>query len=161
MTEAILAAFVLGPAIIAFLLKSNAALSFLALCAGFVVISFAGSDIKSLTGELNFSISSGILNLSLLIMPLLFTLLFTKGKAKNGFGRALHLTIALFAGVLLALAGVPLLNESLRSGFSDSDIWAQLQKAQAIVVGVGVFLSLVVMWAKNLKRSKDKKKKQR
>jgi hypothetical protein len=69
MADAILAAFVLGPLLLTFLLKSNAALSFLALCAGFVVISFAGSDLQNLTGQLNFSIDSSLVNLFLLILP--------------------------------------------------------------------------------------------
>jgi hypothetical protein len=161
MANAILASFVLGPLLLTFLLKSNAALSFLALCAGFVVISFASFDLKNLTGQLNFSVNSSTLNLTLLILPLLLTLLFTKGKSKNGFGRAVSLVIALCAGVLLALVGVPLLSSSLRSGFSDSTAWSDLQKAQAAVVGAGVFLSLMFVWAKNLKKSnlKDKKKK--
>jgi hypothetical protein len=159
MADIILAAFVLGPLLLTFLLKSNAALSYLALCAGFVVVSFASPDLKSLTGQLNFSINGGTLNLVLIIMPLMFTLLFTKGKAKSGFGRVIHLAIALCAGVLLALIGVPLLSSSLRSGFSDSSIWSSLQKAQAGVVGAGVFLSLIVTWTKALKKPKDKGKK--
>jgi hypothetical protein len=159
MAEAILAAFILTPVILAFLLKSNAAYSFLALCAGFVVISFAGADLENLTGQLSFSINSGILNLTLLILPLLFTLLFTKGKAKAGFGRIIHLAIALCAGGLLALAGVPLLNESLRANFAHSDLWSNLKGIQGPVIGAGVFLSLVVTWAKALKKSKLKNKK--
>jgi hypothetical protein len=159
MAEAILAAFILTPVILAFLLKSNAAYSFLALCAGFVVISFAGADLENLTGQLSFSINSGIINLTLLILPLLFTLLFTKGKAKAGFGRIIHLAIALCAGGLLALAGVPLLNESLRANFAHSDLWSNLKSIQGPVIGVGVLLSLIVTWAKALKKSKLKNKK--
>jgi hypothetical protein len=161
MADAILAAFVLIPAVLTFLLKSNAASSFLALCAGFVVISFAGTDLQSLTGQLSFSINSGILNLSLLVLPLLFTLLFTKGKSKDGFGRFINLAIALCAGGLLALAGIPLLNESIRANFASSDLWSKLQNIQGPVIGAGVFLSLVMTWAKALKKSKLKDKKRR
>jgi hypothetical protein len=158
MADAILAAFVLTPVVLAFLLKSNAASSFLALCAGFVVISFASADLENLTGQLSFSINSGVMNLVLLVLPLLFTLLFTKGKVKNGIGRIFHLAIALCAGGLLALTGVPLLNESIRANFSSSELWSQLQNVQGIVIGVGVFLSLVVTWVKSLKKSKKDKK---
>jgi hypothetical protein len=98
MADAILAAFVLIPVVLAFLLKSNAASSFLALCAGFVVISFASADLENLTGQLSFSINSGVMNLVLLVLPLLFTLLFTKGKVKNGlvdfFTLQLHFALA-------------------------------------------------------------------
>jgi hypothetical protein len=161
MANVILAAFVLGPLLLTFLLKSNAALSFLALCSGFVVISFASSDLKSLTGQLNFSVDSSILNLVLLILPLVFTLIFTKGKAKSGFGRIIQLIVALCAGVLLALIGVPLLSGSLSADLFKSSAWEDLQKAQAAIAGVGVFLSLMVVWAKNLKTLKDKDKKRK
>jgi hypothetical protein len=159
MGDAILVAFVLAPVILAFFLKSNAASSFLALCAGFVVISFASTDLKNLTGQLNFSINSGMLNLALLVLPLLFTLLFTKGKAKDGIGRFIHLAIALCAGGLLALAGIPLLNESIRANFATSNLWPKLQSIQGPVIGAGVFLSLIVTWAKALKKSNIKGKK--
>jgi hypothetical protein len=159
MADAILAAFVLTPVVLTFLLKSNAASSFLALCAGFVVISFAGADLKNLTGQLSFSINSGTVNLTLLVLPLLLTLLFTKGKAKEGVGRIIHLLIALCAGGLLALVGIPLLSESLRSNFANSNLWSKLKDFQGTVIGAGVFLSLVVTWAKALKKSKDKGKK--
>jgi hypothetical protein len=161
MSDAILAAFVLTPVLLTFLLKSNAASSYLALCAGFVAISFAGVDLKNLTGQLSFSINSGMLNLALLVLPLLFTLLFTKNKAKVGIGRIIHLVIALCAGGLLALAGIPLLNDPIRADFANSNLWSQLQSIQAPVIGAGVFLSLVVTWAKALKKSniKDKKHK--
>jgi hypothetical protein len=161
MADAILAAFVLTPVILAFFLKSNAATSFLALCAGFVVISFAGVDLKHLSGQLSFSINSGVLNLTLLILPLLFTLLFTKGKAKDGVGRVVNLAIALCAGGLLAVAGIPLLSDSVRADFANSDVWARMQNIQAAVIGVGVFLSLVMTWAKALKKSKLKDKRHR
>jgi hypothetical protein len=159
MADAILAAFILIPIALTFFLKSNAAQSFLALCAGFVVISFASTDLKDLTGQLNFSINGGILNLVILALPLLLTLLFTKGKAKSGFGRAVHLAIALCAGGLLALIGVPLLSDSVRANFASSDLWAKLQNIQAPIVGAGVFLSLAMIWAKALKKSNAKDKK--
>jgi hypothetical protein len=161
MADAILAAFVLGPLLLTFLLKSNAALSFLALCAGFVVISFAGSDLQNLTGQLNFSIDSSLVNLFLLILPFVLTLLITRKSFSKKGGLVLHGLIALCAGALLALIGIPLLSESVRANFANSDLWTNLQKIQASIVGAGVFLSLVVLWAKSLKKPsvKDRKHK--
>jgi hypothetical protein len=126
MADAILAAFVLGPLLLTFLLKSNAALSFLALCAGFVVISFAGSDLQNLTGQLNFSIDSSLVNLFLLILPFVLTLLITRKSFSKKGGLVLHGLIALCAGALLALIGIPLLSESVRANFANSDLWTNL-----------------------------------
>jgi hypothetical protein len=161
MDTAILAAFVLGPLLLTFLLKSNAALSFLALCAGFVVISFASSDLENLTGQLNFSINSSSLNLVLLILPLVLTLLLTRKSFTKKGVLVLQSLIALCAGALLALIAVPLLSNSIRANFANSSLWTDLQKIQASVIGAGVFLSLVMLWAKEFKRPKlkDKKKK--
>lgn len=159
MADVILAALVLVPALLTWLLKSNAALSFLALCAGFVVISFAGTDLENLTGQLNFSINSGTLNLALLVLPLLFTLLFTKHAFTGGAIRLLHMAIALCAGGLLALIAIPLLSGSVRANFADSKLWMDLQNIQSEVIGAGVFLSLVLIWANSLKKSSIKAKK--
>jgi hypothetical protein len=143
MADAILAGFVLGPLLLTFLFKSNAALSFLALCAGFTVISFAGSDLQSLTGQVNFSINSGTLNLILLILPLTLTLLITRKSFSKKGGFILHGLIALGAGALLALIGIPLLSESgsfLKFGSSvgkkSQKIIYQRQKAQEVIIAL-------------------------
>jgi hypothetical protein len=43
MSDALLATLILLPAVLAFFLKSNAALGFLALCGGFAAITLSGS----------------------------------------------------------------------------------------------------------------------
>jgi hypothetical protein len=159
MADAIIAALIASPLLITILLKSNAANSFLALCAGFVAISFAGSDLKDLTGQLNFSIDSSLLNILVLALPLLFTLLFTRKSFSGNFKLFLNCVIALSAGALLTLISVPILNSMIDANFADSKVWENLQKFQASIIGVGVFLSLVLVWAKGLKKSKDKSKK--
>jgi hypothetical protein len=158
MTDAILIGLVLLPAVITFLLKSNAALSFLALSAGFVAISFASTDLQNLTGQMSFSIDSNTLNLLLLSVPLLLTLLVTKKSTKGQPKLIIHVLIGLGAGGLLALISVPLLSSSLGQNFASSDLWTQLQKIQASIVGAGVFLSLVVIWVENLKHHTSGKK---
>lgn len=159
MADVTLIALIVVPAILTFLLKSNAALSFLALGAGFVSLSFAGQDLQNLTGQLNFSINSGTLNLLLVAVPLLLTLLVTRRSYSGNGKKLLHVLIALAAGGLLALVSVPLLSDSVRSNFSNSNLWSNLQKAQASIVGAGVFLSLMTVWFDKLKRGPAKKHK--
>jgi hypothetical protein len=158
MADILLGVLALGPLTITLLLKSNAALSFLSLCAGFVVISFAGTDLENLTGQLNFSINSGTLNLALLALPLLLTLLFTKKSYKDKPALIFHAAIALCAGGLLALVGIPLLSESVRANFAGSEPWSQLQHAQGAVIGAGVFLSLATVWLTSGKKHGGLKK---
>lgn len=158
MADVILIALVAAPAVIAILLKSNAALSFLSLCAGFAVISFASNDLENLTGQLNFSINSGTLNLAVLALPLLLTLLLTRRSFSGNPKLILNSVVALCAGGLLALVGIPLLSESVRTNFADSELWKNLQKIQSSVIGVGAFLSLLLIWFNSSKKSKVSKK---
>jgi hypothetical protein len=161
MADVILAALVLGPLLITFFLKSNAAFAFLSLCAGFAVISFASTDLKDLTGHLNFSIDSSVLNLVLVGLPLILTLLLVRHAFTGKFGLVLHCLIALAAGVLLAVISVPLLSDSVRANFADSKLWENLQNIQAGVIGAGVFLSLCVVWVNGIKHHKTSKGKKK
>lgn len=70
----------------------------------------------------------------------------------------MHGAVALCAGGLLALVGVPLLSESVRANFADSALWENLQKIQSSIVGAGAFLSLVLVWLSSSKKSKSGKK---
>jgi hypothetical protein len=159
MGDGIVAAFILIPAILTFLLKSNAVVSFLAVCASFVAISFAGSDLENLTGKLNFSIDGSTLNLLIIGLSLLITLLFTRRTFNKGFKQFLHIFIALCAGGLLALISVPILSELINVNFAKSIVWTDLQKIQAEIVGAGVILCLLETWISGLKHHKVAKKK--
>jgi hypothetical protein len=161
MADVILGALVLGPLILTFFLKSNAAMAFLSLCAGFAVISFASTDLENLTGHLDFSINSSALNLVLIGLPLILTLLLVRHAFMGKFGLILHSLIALATGALLAVIAVPLLSDSIRANFADSKLWSDLQNIQAGVIGAGVFLSLCVVWASGLKHHKPAKKKRK
>lgn len=146
MPDILLAILILGPAAITFLLKSNAALSFFALCAGFVVISFAGADIADLTKNLSFQINNTTLNLGLLIAPIALTLLLTRKTFSGSLKLLLNCVVALCAGILLALVAVPLLSESARLDFANNTIWSDLQRIQTPAIAGGAFLSLILIW---------------
>ena len=157
MTDVILAALVFGPLAIAYLLKSNGALAFLTLCTSFVLITFASADIQQLTGRLDFSIDSSVLNLFLLIFPLVLTLLLTRRSVKGQFKMILHGLAVLATGGLLALVGIPMLADALSLDFKNSWGWDSLQQIQAWIVGVGVFITLVLIWSGGLTRAKKHK----
>ena len=159
MENAILAGLVFAPLALTLLLKSNAALAFLSVCASFVVISFASADLEDLTGQLQFSIDSSILNLIIIGLPLLLTLLLTRRAYNKKLGMILHSLTALAAGGLLAFITVPLLTELVNINFSNFDAWSQLQNFQGAIIGAGVFLSLVIIWTSSLKKPHHKDKK--
>ncbi len=161
MADAVLAVLIFAPVLITFVLKSNAAVSYLVLCGSFALISFGNTDIQNLTGQLNFKIDSNTINLILLISPLFLTLMLTGRSFSGQIRMALHLLTALCAGGLLALISIPLLNSSLRTDFSNNWAWTDLQNAQAPIVAAGLVLSLVLIWfshhPKHAKRHKHHK----
>jgi hypothetical protein len=95
--------------------------------------------------------------LVLLIAPSVITLLLTRKSVAKRSKYYFQAVAALCAGGLLALAAVPLLTDTMQTSFSASDIWVNLQKVQASVVGVGALCSLLLIWFTSKKHSKSKK----
>jgi hypothetical protein len=159
MAEALLAVLVFLPAVLAYLLKSNAALAFLALCGGFTAITLSGSDIQQLFGKTKItSLTSNDVDLILLLAPLLLTLLLTFKNVAAARLRIIHILPALCAGALLAIVAGPMLSDVVNSDISNLNAWKDLQNAQSWIVGAGLLLSLMLIWTGNLSQSKPHKK---
>ncbi|HLG90709.1 MAG TPA: hypothetical protein VI336_00890 [Candidatus Saccharimonadales bacterium] len=145
MTDAFIIALILSPAVLTFLLKSNAALSFLALCAGFVLSTSVIGDLRQLLSEMNLSVTNSTLAITLITLPLVFTLLLTRKTNTRGFKLWIQLLAALLAGGLLALSVAPVINATWLD-LSGSNVWQNLIKAQSGVIGAGAFLNLLLVW---------------
>ena len=152
MADIILAVLVFGPLGLTFLIKSNAALGFLVLCAGFVLSTSVIGDLKNLLSQLNLSTTSSTIGIILLAAPLILTLLLTRGSAGRGFKFWLQLAAALCAGGLLALLVGPILSSSSSFDVTHSSAWISLQKIQSEVIGIGALISLLLIWFSGLKR---------
>jgi hypothetical protein len=160
MPNILLAVLVLAPAILAYLLKSNAAQAFLALCGGFAAITLSGSDIEQLFGKTKItSLTSNDVGLILLVVPLLVTLLFTFRSIPANNQRLMHVVPALCAGGLLAIVAGPMFNQALGTNFSDSQFWGDMQNLQSYIVGVGLLSSLLLMWGNGFSSSRSRSKK--
>lgn len=156
MTDVILGALILAPVVLTLILKSNAALGFLALCAGFVLSTSAVGDLKQLLNEMDLSVTETTLALAFIALPLLVTLLLVRGSAKRGIQFILQLLVALAAGGLLALSIAPLLGHSSEFDLRTSKIWENIQSIQAGVIGIGALLSLVLIWVGGFSHSRKK-----
>jgi len=152
MAEILLAVLVFGPLGLTFLIKSNAALGFLVLCAGFVLSTSVIGDLKHLLSQLNLSTTSSTIGIILLVVPLVLTLLLTRGSAGKGFKFWLQLAVALAVGGLLALSVGPVLSSSSQFDVTTSSFWPNLQKIQSEVIGIGALISLLLIWSSGLKR---------
>jgi hypothetical protein len=160
MSDALLATLILLPAVLAFFLKSNAALGFLALCGGFAAITLSGSDIEHLVGQTKItSLTSNDVDLVLLAGPLLLTLLFSLGASGAKNQRLLQIAPALLAGALLAVIAGPMFNSTLNVDITQSPLWKDLQNIESYIVGVGLLISLLLIWAGGFSHAKSHRKK--
>jgi hypothetical protein len=148
MADALLLVLILLPAALTYFLKSDAALAFLALCGGFAATTLSGSDIQHLVGQTKVtSLTSNNVELTLLAVPLLFTLFFTFKAVSGKARRYLSLIPALCAGGLLAVVAGPMFNDVLNASVTDSQFWSKLKDAQSFIVGVGLLASLLLIWS--------------
>lgn len=153
MADILIAVFILAPAVLAYFLKSNAAISFLALCAGISLSNYADLDVQRLINHLGFWSSLGNIDLFLIIVPLALSLLLVR-RSSHGLSKFLHIAAGLLAGYLLALTVIPALGDNGAISLSSSHWWFKLTKIQSYGVGVGAVLSLVMIWMTNLKLPK-------
>jgi len=144
------------------LLRSNAAVVFLALCTGSVVQQFLGSDVASIfnssitTGK-NSTTASGV-QLVLLLLPALLTAVFLR-KSVAGAKTIFNVIPAVSTGVVTTLLVVPLLSPGLRYNITGTAVWTNLEQYQAVVVGAAVLMSLLILWSSHLKGSFGRHKK--
>lgn len=160
MAEALLITLILFPAVLSYLLKSNAALGFLALCGGFAVITLSGSDIQHLIGQTKItSLTSNDVDLILMALPLLLTLLFSIKSIASNRMRLVHVIPALSAGGLLAAVAAPMFSDALNVSFTDSQFWNNVKNVQSFTVGLGLLSSLLIVWSSGFKHAKSHRKK--
>lgn len=154
MPDLALAVLVLTPFAITFFLKSNAALGFLTLCLGFLVSTSSIGDLKFLLSQTHLSVSDEVLGICLILVPFLITLILTHKTAGKEVMFLLQLITSLFAGGLLALTMGPLLGSASQLDITASKMWPNLLKSQAIIIGIGALLSLLIIWSGGFKHSK-------
>ncbi|MBI4033861.1 hypothetical protein HY379_02570 [Candidatus Saccharibacteria bacterium] len=157
MTDAFLVALIISPAVLTFLLKSNAALSFLALSAGFVLSTSVIGDLRQLLSEMNLSVTNSTLAITLLLVPLVLTLLLTRKSNSHGPKFWFQLLAGLGTGGLLALSLAPVVNADWLD-LSKSDVWKNLIKVQSGIIGAGAALSLFTVWFNSAKPHAKKHK---
>ena len=157
MADAALAVLVFTPVLLTYLLKSNAALSYLTLCGSFALVTLGSADLRELTGHLDLRVDSTTLNLVLLILPVFMTLLLTRRAFSGQLKTILHTLTALCAGGLLALVAVPLLSVSAAADFANSWGWDILQAVQTPLISAGLVLSLSLIWFGKKSKAKHHK----
>lgn len=136
-------------------LRINAALVFLSLCLGDVLVQFVADDANSFMDVLQSShqidasavvpTSGNLVRLVLLLLPVVLTALFMI-KTVKGPKLLLNILPAAGVGLLGGLLVVPLLSPGLSNDIVSSPLWMQVSKAQNLIVGSSALICLLVLW---------------
>ena len=150
----VLAAIVLGPAVLLMVLRINAALVFLSLCLGDVLVQFVASDAGNfLTQHAGQVVSlptsdtgANNVKLVLLLLPAVLTAVFMIRTIRGQSRLLLNLLPAAGVGLLGGLLVTPLLPSGLSHNVIGSSLWPQIQRTQDLIVGGSAVVCLIVLW---------------
>lgn len=158
----VLIALALVPVLAIMLLRVNAAIAFMSLALGSVLVTYTGSDVTAISGSMsakNPSMSQWV-QLGLLVLPFVLTILFTRGSVKRGAKLALNVLPALSSGLLFALLVIPLLPKDLQGQIHAEGAWRQLSNLQTgIILGGSVFALLFLLVTHRKKKHDEEEKK--
>jgi hypothetical protein len=143
-----LGVIVLIPILVAVLLRVNAAILFMSLCVGDVLVQFMGSDTNSLVSLFTSShdvFSQSTMRLFLLLVPSVITLIFMFHSVRGSVKALLNIIPSITLGLSFALLVEPLLSHKFQDTLGRSSLWHQLIRAQALVIGVSAIVSLVFL----------------
>lgn len=163
----ILGAIVLVPLLLLMVLRVNAALVFLSLCLGDVLVRFVADDANSFMSLLKsthaapitdtVATGNNLVRLVLLLLPVVLTALFMI-KTVRGGKLLINILPATGVGLLGGLLVVPLLSPGLSHNIIDSSLWMQVSKAQNLIVGSSALICLLVLWVQRPKAGGGEKK---
>lgn len=164
----ILAAIVIVPAVLLMLLRINAALVFLSLCLGNVLVQFVASDASAWLTTFTSSQTTTVvtttnsnIKIALLLLPAVLTAIFMIRTVSGSSRLLLNLLPAVGVGLLGALLVVPLLEPQLSHDIIASSLWWNAQQIQNIIVGLSAVVCLVVLWMQRPKSGGSGLKKHR
>ncbi|MEK7599654.1 MAG: hypothetical protein AAB462_01290 [Patescibacteria group bacterium] len=157
-----LALIVIIPVVVLMALRINAALVFLSLCLGSVLVQFIASDATSFVELFSARAPEGVdtgvntVSIALLLLPVILTAIFMI-RTVQGKGRlALNLLPAVGVGLLGGLLIVPLLSPGLSHNIVNSSLWTETVRAQDLIVGVSALVCLLVLWMQRPKTGHSK-----
>jgi hypothetical protein len=143
------------PALLLIVLRINAAIVFLSLCLGSVLVQFVGKDTSSFLNL--FSTSTLVMHfgasLLLLLLPVVFTMIIMIGTVRGKFRIFMNVLPAIAVGVVGLLLAESYFTSGLQGAVSTTTAWTELQKVQTLVVGVSTIVSLLFLWVQRPKKS--------
>jgi len=163
--ELTLGAIVVIPAGLLVVLRINAALVFLSLCLGNVLVQFVASDAS--TWLTTFSSSHGTatvaathdnIKIALLLLPAVLTAAFMIRTVSGMPKLILNVLPAIGVGLLAALLVVPLLASDLSHNIITSSLWWNARQAENVIIAGSAVVCLVILWMQRPKTGGAKAK---
>ena len=143
------------------LLRVNAAMVFLSLCLGQILVQYVAPQANDLLHMLDSragGLSTTTIDLALLLAPAVATAILMLFSVHGGLKRLLNLVPAVAASLLAVLLAGPLLPTNLRHSFHSHQLWVYVSNAQALIVGAGAAVSLFFLWSqRNSLRAPEKR----
>lgn len=144
----LLAVMAAVPVLLLLVLRINAAIVFLSLCLGSVLVQFAGKDAESFVSLFSSSkaMSTYGTSLVLLLLPAVFTMIVMIGTVRTKFRLLLNVLPAVAVGLVGVLLAEPLFSPGLRGAIENTSAWHNMQQLQVLIVSVGTIVSLLFLW---------------
>ncbi|HSX47588.1 MAG TPA: hypothetical protein VLF63_02330 [Patescibacteria group bacterium] len=154
------------PVILLMWLRVNAAIVFLSLCLGDVLVQFVAPDANQFLALFSAHVPHGLDNgndlikILLLTLPVILTAIFMI-RTIHGYPKLiLNLLPALGVGLLGSLLITPLLPKGVSHSILTSSLWSHIKNAQALIVSGSAIICLLILWLQRPKtgHKKDKHK---
>lgn len=147
--DVILLAALAIPVLLFLILRVNAAMVFLSVCLGAVLVDHVAGDadliVNSFSPTTN-SLSQTTIELLLLLVPTVLTAVIMAFSVQGRIRVFLNIFPAAASSILLVLLAVPMLPRSLAFNLMTQDVWRILSNAEALVIGAGALVSLFFLW---------------
>ena len=145
-------------------LRINAAIVFLSLCLGSVLVQFVGPDASTILSSTSArsvgqSSSQYLVNVGILLLPVILTSIIMIKSVKGKAHVAYNLLPAMGASALGALLVVPLMAPGLTGTIIRLPLWTELENLQTLIISISTLLTLLFLWMQRPKHSHDESSK--
>jgi hypothetical protein len=156
--EMILIGLMALPVVLLFLLSVNAALVFLSLCLGNVLVQFVSDDAISIVSGAGSGVhaTESVIKLALLLAPALLVTLFMIKTVHGKYKKFLNLLPAIGVGLLTVLLVVPITSPGLQDKLMSSNLWQSIQQFESGIVAVSTLLCLFFLLLQRPKKHEEK-----
>ena len=150
------------PVLLFLFLRVNAAMVFLSVCLGAVLVDHVAGGANMIVGSFSpttNSLSQTTIELCLLLVPAIVTTIIMAFSVHGRIKVVLNFFPAAASSMLLVLLAVPMLPRGLAFNLMTQDAWRLLSNAEALVIGAGALVSLFFLWTQRRNfRHHDKRK---